>query len=431
MTTSNIPLQVRRAMRTDIAFRVLSMDGTCWIDPFSGAFVPVGPDWEAAALAHLEANRPFERGQPLPLSEVLFLRWFNFLRSQVPQQPELRCFAGGMWLNPYNGRWEAGVALDQGQLTQRTLEEMARVLSRCPEAQAGRLLPQVRLDALSAAGPSRADRARAEGAVPLPASIPTPVPQGERPRGEPLSAPVRARTDYIALRRQFVRLLVQPPAVEGYHLVSYYEPHGTILRDFYDFTYLDRERLLIAVGECHGTGPGAALMPGLALEALRERARTDTDLVELVANFTDRLALDRAAGTSVSIFIAVLDLPQHTLSYIATGEARAFLLLPTTPATLEPLRGDTPALGSVNGHELRRTLHPLTLELGRSDLLLFGTGGICDRGGDEAAARARLLDGYQRRAVRPLAQAVSGMVEDARLARPPARDLTLVALRAR
>ena len=419
-------------MRTDAAFRILSMDGSCWIDPFTGAFVPTGADWELSALAHLAQTRPFDRGQPLPLSEVIFLRWFNFLRTQVPQQPELRCFAGGMWLNPYNGRWEAGVELEQGQLSQRTVEEMARALSHCPEAQAGRLLPQVRLDALVQQGPTSSDRARAAGAAPLAPAIPTPVPASvHRPRGEPLSAPVRARTDYIALRRQFVRLLVQPPVVEGYHLVSHYEPHGTILRDFYDFTYLDRERLLIAVGECHGTGPGAALMPGLALEALRERARTDTDLIELIANFTDRLALDRAAGTTVSLFAAVLDLPQRTLTYVACGGARAFLVLPTTPPTMELLASPEPALGAVPGMELRRTLRPLTQELGRSDLVLIPTAGIRDQGGDEAAARARLLDGWQRRTTRPLSHVVDGMVEDARLARPPLRDLTLIALRSR
>ena len=145
----------------------------------------------------------------------------------------------------------------------------------------------------------------------------------------------------------------------------------------------------------------------------------------------DRLALDRAAGTTVALFAAVLDLPQRTLTYIATGGAHAFLVLPTTPPTIEPLAGPAPALGSAPGMELRRTLRPLTQELGRSDLVLIPTGGMRDQGGDEAAARARLLDGWQRRMARPLSHVVDGMVEDARLARPPARDLTLVALRSR
>ncbi len=137
-------VRLKQLLTTNQAWRVVTVDGLNWIDPFTGTVVPAPFGLDEPALAWLRQNRPWLReGQavePKPLAELLYIRWVHWLKARLPD-PEhvwLRQFLpDGRWLNPFTGVLISGIVRDNGRLTMDTVRQLAVVLRDCPQAQKG------------------------------------------------------------------------------------------------------------------------------------------------------------------------------------------------------------------------------------------------------------------------------------------------------
>ena len=191
------PARIKELLRDDPAFKVMSVDGLAWIDPWTGTAVPAPFGPLEPALAWLSEHQPWKSGgqlvPPRPLSEVQLLRWLHWLRSRLPE-PEcgwLRQFAtDGRWLNPFTGDLVAGIPRPDGAITNETLKALAGVLRDCPQAVGGRPMDRAALERRMAelSGKPRSDRSPSQANPVLPV---TPSPR-VRPGTGVFTKPVTA-----------------------------------------------------------------------------------------------------------------------------------------------------------------------------------------------------------------------------------------------
>ena len=135
--------RLRQQIASNPAWRVLTLDGLSWIDPFTGTLVPAPFGLDESALAWLRQQRPWLHGQrvvhPKPLADLQAIRWLHWLKANLPH-PEYRWLRqfmpDGSWLNPFTGELVKGIARENQRMTLDTVRQLAMVLRDCPAAQA-------------------------------------------------------------------------------------------------------------------------------------------------------------------------------------------------------------------------------------------------------------------------------------------------------
>ena len=89
--------------------------------------------------------------------------------------------------------------------------------------------------------------------------------------------------------------------------------------DFYDFFFLDQDRLAIAIGDVAGKGIPAALFMGVTRSFLRFELRTDADPGRALARVSKELAEGNESCIFVTVFCAVVHLADGTVEYANAG----------------------------------------------------------------------------------------------------------------
>ncbi len=440
-----MPATVIASLRDDPAFRVLTMDGNGWIDPYSGEVVPAPAGYDAAAKTHLARTKAWQAGPAKPLRELLYLRWFHYLRENLEYIPSLRVFRTGHWLNPYDGRWLPAPDSTALRSPVRVAEHLALALSQCPAAASGRMLERDVLEALSARGP---------GGNEAPQPLIDPTPSGPLPilptapvRRAPTSArsaavaeatPVRPastsrtrRSDHIALKQALIDMLRRPPRLPGHQLVVHFAPHAQMPRDFYDFGELPDGRLLILLGHVAGSGPGASLIAGAALTAARTLAPRHRDLPALVAALNDAVRCDRVPGCTLGICAALLDPVSNRLVCLAAGHPPVAVLSARRDDILRQLRSTGASLGTLIGEDFRNSLEPVEVDLAPGDVALLPGYGLAYAAdpADPDAGRWAILAAAVAAIKRPCGELVERVMGRANGNETQRDDLMAVALR--
>ena len=144
---SAVPSSIRRHLDKDEAFQTLTIDGMRWICPFTARTVDAPFDYKEAAIKYLGQHRPWEK-QPKPRTadEMNVVRWKIFLQQNIRSDEKLKFFLGdGRWLNPYSGEWYNKVPMQNGKITDHTIEFIARHLANDPRVQDGQMYPEADL----------------------------------------------------------------------------------------------------------------------------------------------------------------------------------------------------------------------------------------------------------------------------------------------
>jgi serine phosphatase RsbU (regulator of sigma subunit) len=407
-----LPDWLMTSLERDAAFRVLTMDGLGWIDPYTGQVVPAPFGHQEVAMRHLAANKPWLTLKPKPLKDLLHQRWLHYLRRHLEFVEQLRVFKQGLWLNPYTGQWIGGITLEDNRITAATIDDLARVLGKCVEAQSGKMLEKFRLDVLIANGPDQRLLNQQETAA---------------------IKNLKAKTDFQSAKSQFLKMLGKPPRLDGYQIVLQYEPHSPIPRNFYDFISLDRDRVMLVMGDLQGEGPGAALMVGQAMRSMRRLSAQRADLLDFFARLNDEMRVDLVHGCSIGMFAAVLNLPFNSLTCLNVGFHPAVLLNPRREITLQQIHTQGERLGVTNGQQFRSSLRPMSVQLQPGDIVAMFTDGVARAHNprDLNAGRLGVMGGFANCLEMPCSMMVAKVLEEAKshLGEPPSDDLCAVALR--
>lgn len=140
-------------------------------------------------------------------------------------------------------------------------------------------------------------------------------------RIERLETDMRANDeDLDEAERHITWMQPKPPKVEGYDIEVCYRPHGRLGGDFYDFVWLDRDRLAIVVGDISGHGIQAAILQAMSRKLISLGLRQEAGQLQKCVQFANReLTNDLPPGSFAAASIGVLDTRTHNWKHVRCG----------------------------------------------------------------------------------------------------------------
>jgi serine phosphatase RsbU (regulator of sigma subunit) len=370
----DLDLIVAQALQRHPSFAIFTVDGRHWIDPYTGARIPMPSGNRQAARSYLMTRRPWVRCSLNPSADLDVFRWRLYLGEQLACERRLRIFAhDGRWQNPFTGALTALVA-PQG-ITDSVLQEMAALLARCPQAQGGQLLDRLRLEAALASQHLVAHAPAQE----VPTRITTRITGPRAVVGtDRTAASTGLDSEQTRLKTSLESVLSPIPTIPGYGLALHYEPMAGVGGDFYDCTRLDDHRWFIALGDVSGHGLHSARLAVSAVTALRSILRSQHDLVAIIIRLNDVLRRACPRGHFVTLYAAILDTRLHQLAQVCAGHHPALLAGRKRSCVLERVGNRGPALGLLDSAGLSTSLRPSTTTLVGGDTVFLYTDGLTE-----------------------------------------------------
>jgi serine phosphatase RsbU (regulator of sigma subunit) len=241
----------------------------------------------------------------------------------------------------------------------------------------------------------------------------------------------RERMDHdLRLARQIQRNLLprEPPRIPGLDFAVHYEPAFQVGGDFYDFLWVDPQRLALGVGDVSGKAISGALFMARVTSEVRAVAPLDGAPRRVLGRVNRVLAEVSEDGMFVTMVYISLDLETQTLRYANAGHTTPLIRRGGRVLSLEAPEARAMPLAVTPRLEVGEA----TVALEPGDVLLLYTDGIIE-------ARSRAGEFYgQARLEAVLGRTVAGargtleavladldrFVEDA----PQADDQTVVCL---
>ncbi|MCB9894512.1 MAG: fused response regulator/phosphatase [Planctomycetes bacterium] len=126
--------------------------------------------------------------------------------------------------------------------------------------------------------------------------------------------------DLSEAERHFTWMQPKPPQLEGYEIDLLYRPYGRLGGDFYDFVWLDRDRLAVVVGDISGHGIQGAILQAMSRKLISLALRQESgDLHKAIAFANRELTNDLPPGSFVACMIGILNTETHAWKHVRCG----------------------------------------------------------------------------------------------------------------
>ncbi len=221
--------------------------------------------------------------------------------------------------------------------------------------------------------------------------------------------------------------MLPPDPDRAFALHAVNAPAKQVAGDFFDFFFVDEQRVALVMADVSGKGLPAAMYMAVARTRLRDHATADRSPADVVSEVNRRLAQENDQGMFVSLFLGYYDVPTGVLTYANGGHNPPYLV--RTDGALSSLDPTGPLVAPFPSAVFRNA----QCQLDPGDLLVLFTDGITEAGvpdGDlygESRLEQLLCAGHQQ----PVDQLCSSLVatasdfSDGELA----DDVTVLALR--
>ncbi len=151
------------------------------------------------------------------------------------------------------------------------------------------------------------------------------------------------------------------------------EPAREIGGDFYDYFFIDEERICFCIGDVSGKGVPAALFMAVTKTLIKSRATDDPSTASIVTHVNDELSSDNPNKMFVTLFIGILNIRSGEFDYTNAGHNPPYLMRTGGPPEAMSARHG-PIVGAVNGMVYRKgtdVMHP-------GDILHMYTDGVTE-----------------------------------------------------
>ncbi len=161
------------------------------------------------------------------------------------------------------------------------------------------------------------------------------------------------------------------PQLKNFDLFALNIPAMEVGGDFYDFIPIGEDKMGLVIADVSGKSVPAALFMAFSRTILQAKATKNPEsTINDVNNFITREAED---GMFVTLFYAVLDLPEKTLSYVNAGHNPP-MIFNGKNEDIKELKTRGMALGVLEEAEFQEK----EIKLERNDLILFYTDGVTE-----------------------------------------------------
>jgi sigma-B regulation protein RsbU (phosphoserine phosphatase) len=143
--------------------------------------------------------------------------------------------------------------------------------------------------------------------------------------------------------------------------------------DFYDFFFIDENRLCICVGDVSGKGVPAALFMAVTRTLIKARASDDRSTASILTRVNDEISRDNKAYMFVTLFVGILDTVSGELVYTNAGHNPTFIRKADGNfKRLDTLHG--PVVGARAGLAYKED----SVRVAKGDIILMYTDGVTD-----------------------------------------------------
>jgi sigma-B regulation protein RsbU (phosphoserine phosphatase) len=163
------------------------------------------------------------------------------------------------------------------------------------------------------------------------------------------------------------------PDHDEFSIFAALKPAREVGGDFYDFYFLDEERLCICIGDVSGKGVPAALFMAMAKTLIKSRADDDHSTASILTHTNDELSTDNASSMFVTIFIAIINIKTGQLLFTNAGHDPPFIKrIDGTLRKLDQRHG--PVVGAIEGMAYKEDMDIMA----PGDLLIIFTDGVTE-----------------------------------------------------
>jgi len=163
------------------------------------------------------------------------------------------------------------------------------------------------------------------------------------------------------------------PNRDEFSIYAVLQPAREVGGDFYDFFFLDENRLCICVGDVSGKGVPAALFMAITRTLVKARAIDDISTASIITRVNDELSRDNKKYMFVTVFACILNLISGELTYTNAGH---------NPSFIRRKEGSIDRLDSLHGPVLGASPELAYKEdkaqLDKEDLLFIYTDGVTE-----------------------------------------------------
>jgi serine phosphatase RsbU (regulator of sigma subunit) len=169
------------------------------------------------------------------------------------------------------------------------------------------------------------------------------------------------------------------PQVEGFSFGALYRAAKEVGGDYYDFLWLDKHKLGIAVADVCGKGIPAAMLMSVARSMLKGMAHNFSSPAQVVKELNRLLHSDLKGGMFITVFYAVLDISKKTFTYASAGHNPA-MLWNSTHQKFRLLGSEPPCLpvGVDKGTLFEKLLQEKKIALTAGDVVVLYTDGVTE-----------------------------------------------------
>ena len=165
----------------------------------------------------------------------------------------------------------------------------------------------------------------------------------------------------------------QLPALPGYEIDAVARPSKNVGGDYYDLIMLSDGKYALVIADVSGKGVPAALLVSTLHASLHAYIDTATNLAQLVRRLNVVVHSDTEAERFITLFMAVLDPSDGTLTYVNAGHNFPFILR-TEQSSIHPLLSTGLPLGMFDSVEFEQE----TVTLAPSEYLVLYTDGVTE-----------------------------------------------------
>ncbi len=163
------------------------------------------------------------------------------------------------------------------------------------------------------------------------------------------------------------------PQIEGIEIAVANFPARTVGGDFYDFIPIEKDKWGLVIADVSGKGVPAALFMALSRTLMRASAAVTLSPAQAVNHANDLILQDSKANMFVTLFYALLDAKNKTLTYANAGHNPP-LLLSKTATDIVLLKAEAIPLGIMLNIEAKN--QEIALEKG--DIVVLYTDGVTE-----------------------------------------------------
>jgi sigma-B regulation protein RsbU (phosphoserine phosphatase) len=221
------------------------------------------------------------------------------------------------------------------------------------------------------------------------------------------------------------------PERDDVDLYATLKPARQVGGDFYDFFFLDADRLCFVIGDVSGKGVPAALFMSAAKAWIKSTMQADHNPDSILDTVNKELAEDNDTCTFVTVFLGIIDLRNGNLSFSNAGHNEPLLFQPGGEP--EFLEGGKSMMLGIDDEAI---FSSKSIQLQPGQCLCLYTDGITEAFNetDEEFSDERLMDFISRTTESPVKELVELLVREVESfagKKPQSDDITVLALQYR